>query len=246
MSLQLPADALYGFTSLVRQLRQLVETTRGEKPEAVENSAFDEARYRAMYERSAAARSVRVDGAEDPGAPAPSARTVHSQLTDAKSAGQETPSAPPERRERDRASEDTSQQEAREAEEPPAVRATPAAETEGDIPAVRAEAESPVEDALRAELEPESRIEEAEAVWAQVREERSETPAAPPTGTSASLEEPRTAGQPLSAGPEAARSRRSSAAEELASPGPAPLTAEAVSLAFRRDGRRYDNGFPLY
>ena len=26
----------------------------------------------------------------------------------------------------------------------------------------------------------------------------------------------------------------------------APLTAEAVSLAFQRDGRRYDNGFPLY
>ena len=26
----------------------------------------------------------------------------------------------------------------------------------------------------------------------------------------------------------------------------APLTAEAVSQAFQRDGRRYDNGFPLY
>ena len=35
-------------------------------------------------------------------------------------------------------------------------------------------------------------------------------------------------------------------AEELVVPGAAPLTAEAVSLAFRRDGRRYDNGFPLY
>ncbi len=34
--------------------------------------------------------------------------------------------------------------------------------------------------------------------------------------------------------------------EELAFPGPAPLTAEAVSLAFQRDDRRYDNGFPLY
>ena len=34
--------------------------------------------------------------------------------------------------------------------------------------------------------------------------------------------------------------------EELAFSGPAPLTAEAVSLAFQRDDRRYDNGFPLY
>lgn len=34
--------------------------------------------------------------------------------------------------------------------------------------------------------------------------------------------------------------------EELTFSGPAPLTAEAVSLAFQRDDRRYDNGFPLY
>lgn len=34
--------------------------------------------------------------------------------------------------------------------------------------------------------------------------------------------------------------------EELTFPGPAPLTAEAVSQAFQRDDRRYDNGFPLY
>ena len=41
-------------------------------------------------------------------------------------------------------------------------------------------------------------------------------------------------------------SGRAVMAEELVVPGAAPLTAEAVSLAFRRDGRRYDNGFPLY
>ena len=39
---------------------------------------------------------------------------------------------------------------------------------------------------------------------------------------------------------------RSGLEEELITAGPAPLTAEAVSLAFRRDDRRYDNGFPLY
>lgn len=34
--------------------------------------------------------------------------------------------------------------------------------------------------------------------------------------------------------------------ERLVTAGPAPLTAEAVSRAFCRDDRRYDNGFPLY
>lgn len=34
--------------------------------------------------------------------------------------------------------------------------------------------------------------------------------------------------------------------ERLTAAGPAPLTAEAVSQTFRRDDRRYDNGFPLY
>ena len=34
--------------------------------------------------------------------------------------------------------------------------------------------------------------------------------------------------------------------ERLASASPAPVTAEAISQAFRRDERRYDSGFPLY
>ena len=37
-----------------------------------------------------------------------------------------------------------------------------------------------------------------------------------------------------------------STVERLITSAPAPLTAEAVSMAFRRDDRRYDNGFPLY
>lgn len=46
--------------------------------------------------------------------------------------------------------------------------------------------------------------------------------------------------------PEAPGSSWSGIREELTFPGPAPLTAEAVSQAFQRDDRRYDNGFPLY
>lgn len=45
----------------------------------------------------------------------------------------------------------------------------------------------------------------------------------------------------------AAPSPESSGGEaRLVTAGPAPLTARAVSLAFERDDRRYDNGFPLY
>lgn len=33
---------------------------------------------------------------------------------------------------------------------------------------------------------------------------------------------------------------------EVPSAAPQPVTAEALSLAFRRDDRRYDSGFPLY
>ncbi len=40
--------------------------------------------------------------------------------------------------------------------------------------------------------------------------------------------------------------RKEAVAEELVWEGSAPLTAQAVSQAFRRDGRRYDNAFPLY
>ena len=46
--------------------------------------------------------------------------------------------------------------------------------------------------------------------------------------------------------PEAPGGSWSGVQEELTFSGPAPLTAEAVSLAFQRDDRRYDNGFPLY
>ena len=42
------------------------------------------------------------------------------------------------------------------------------------------------------------------------------------------------------------RGGRFAMVEELTGTGSAPLTAQAVSAAFQRDERRYDNGFPLY
>lgn len=60
------------------------------------------------------------------------------------------------------------------------------------------------------------------------------------------IETPMGAGIAVETQPEIPRSRRSGTIEELADSGEAPLTAQAVSMAFERDGRRYDNGFPLY
>lgn len=60
------------------------------------------------------------------------------------------------------------------------------------------------------------------------------------------METPLGAGVVVTTHAEPPASRWTGVTEELVTPGPAPLTAEAVSLAFQRDGRRYDNGFPLY
>ena len=102
-----------------------------------------------------------------------------------------------------------------------------------------------MEDPPRAEGNPESAIPEAEAVWARAEERPADPPAAS-AGETAGTEEPPGAGFQMATGPAAAESRWSGVTQELAAAGPAPLTAEAVSQAFRRDGRRYDNGFPLY
>ena len=55
-----------------------------------------------------------------------------------------------------------------------------------------------------------------------------------------------TAGFALSAGPELPLAGRSAAPESLPPAESAGLSAEAVSLAFRRDSRRYDGGFTLF
>ena len=102
-----------------------------------------------------------------------------------------------------------------------------------------------MEDPPRAEGDPKSAIPEAEAVWVQASEDRREAEAAAGEAF-AGPRAPEGAGFRMSEGPADLQSRWSGVTEELAAAGPAPLTAEAVSQAFRRDGRRYDNGFPLY
>lgn len=67
-----------------------------------------------------------------------------------------------------------------------------------------------------------------------------------PEERAAELSAPGAGYEPAAQPPQAPGGSWGGIREELAFPGPAPLTAEAVSLAFQRDDRRYDNGFPLY
>lgn len=260
VSVQLPAQALQGLTDMVRQLRQLAAELRG-GDSGEENTAFDEERFLAMQ---AAPATGGVQAEEGSGAKEPpsAARQVRDQLPEAVRAGapdialegvlSQTLDAAV-------AEASFSGEEAPKPEERADSRETPAEERterreevgagspEGgaDIPAVRARADSPVEDPVRAEGDPESAIPEAEAVWVQTAEDRREAEAVT-SGETAGPQAPGGAGFQMSEGPADLQSRWSGVTEELAHPGPAPLTAEAVSQAFRRDGRRYDNGFPLY
>lgn len=264
VSVQLPADSLDSLTQVVRQLRQLVAEVRGGGPtpaaktaaEQGESGGFDEARYEALLTgRGPGAERVRAEiaGAADAQG---AFRTVREQIREPDRAGGEDrlPSragdglAPPPVREPDHGEEADRPAPGADREaipDPQAVR-EPETERPEDIPVLRVPPPSQVEDAPQVDMEPESLIPEAEAVWA---ERAVGDAAAPPDGPSPLLSSPvppQSAAFQMSEGPEAAQSRWSGVSEELVSAGPAPLTAEAVSLAFRRDGRRYDNGFPLY
>jgi len=114
-----------------------------------------------------------------------------------------------------------------------------------NIPSVRADAEKTVPYAPEARRDVEQQIPDIENARTDT-EKRDLALAAVQSEVSGGVETPLGAGVVVQTQPEMPQSRWSDVAEELVIPGPAPLTAEAVSLAFERDGRRYDNGFPLY
>lgn len=117
--------------------------------------------------------------------------------------------------------------------------------SEKDIPAVRPELEEQPPDAPVVQIEPEHPILETESALTAAEEGELPLPVAQAADLTG-VEIPLGAGLVITAQPEPPASRWTNVSEELVTPGPAPLTAEAVSLAFQRDGRRYDNGFPLY
>lgn len=117
---------------------------------------------------------------------------------------------------------------------PTAKEFTPAEVIFSDMPDSQAAALvqfSPVDTDIRAETPPWDEI-TAEGLSAAAESE---------------LPSPAAAGFSVSSGNEILHTQHgNSSVERLITTSPAPLTAEAVSLAFRRDDRRYDNGFPLY
>lgn len=259
VSFRLPAGALEGFSRLVEQLRLLAAEVSGggtASPaapalfEGGESRAFDLAHFQTLSRELAPPESAGAEISQI--AEASGVRTEHSDLEgaaavkadaqsgadepeDAGSAVEDAPErvqaeARPEVWEEEVSPEDASTEEMREVTEASAVR-TEQGDDLADAPAVR--------------MELESQIQEAEAVWSEIQE-RNLNAVSARMEDFASLEAARAA----EAGPvsslETPRSRWGGVTEELAAAGSAPLTAEAVSLAFRRDGRRYDNGFPLY
>lgn len=259
VNFQLPASALDGLSRLVDQMRRLAEAvypTQSAQPaepvfEQGRNSAFDLAKFRDLrVERDlpeAQSLQSRVLREVSPAA-------VNGQVS------QNIPGPDAVRQDADRSMEVPASAGASAGEAPDAVSAgipafrtmedgedisgnlpegetpAPAAarEDEDDIPAARdvdAAAESNVPDAASTE----------KPVWVQ------EDLFPPRSGEmTEDLQLPGSAGFSVGQGPDLPGNRWVLPEDGGVSAAPAPLSPEAVSLAFQRDGRRYDSGFPLY
>ena len=274
VNVQLPVEALHQFTMLIEQLRRLSEAAGGGPDpaasparEQAESAVFDPERFQLLSRELKPPESARPPrSAAQEEAPAVR-RAVQRELPPPESAGAPVSVAAPEPGAMypDTAAAGPAEAEAvrlepsaREADgppEPPERADRPADSTpvatpkdaarELEAKGVRAVADTPVPDAPAVRLDPASQIPAAETVWEEARDRDLEAPALR-TEPGPAAETPLGAGIVVSAGADGPPSRQAVMAEELVVPGAAPLTAEAVSLAFRRDGRRYDNGFPLY
>lgn len=240
VNLQLPASALDGLARLTEQLRKLAAAVSGQpsgtSEEYAESASFDSARFRTLrheaeeslaWTESAQAQSVQSDAdrpVQDPEtAEAAKMEEEHPPEREIPAFQDETGSG--------RSEDAESRRETEEEKEEVSAMESSREEVPLEAPSVR--------------MEPDSQIPEAEEVWTQAEERDIPLPAAwadLPEG----VETPLGAGHVVTAQVEPPASRWTSVTEELVTSGPAPLTAEAVSLAFQRDGRRYDNGFPLY
>lgn len=265
VSFQIPPSALDSLSRLAEQLRMLTETVtaqavplpRAAESERGESDSFDPARFLELRQGTdILPQAVRADvsvmedaktvsaAVSQAGDAATVSADVQRELQNAESAGdmrhhhpEDTASADP-----DNSSWRTSPEE-RDIPLPPVE--TVQANQLDAIPAVRVETDGTVPDAPEAGRDVERQVRDVES--ARTDAEERELPLAAVQGeVSGAVEMPLGAGVVVQAQSEMPQSRWSDVTEELVIPGPAPLTAEAVSLAFERDGRRYDNGFPLY
>lgn len=265
VSFQIPPSALDSLSRLAEQLRLLTEATgiqaassgKAAEHERGESDSFDTERFQALRQGlNAQAGTAAADVSDigearavsstmsQTGNAEPVSANVQKELQDARDAG-ETLSHQPEKPAREDALHNLQRTLLEERDTPPppaeAVQPGPA----GSIPTVQAGAEASVPDAQEAQRDVERQVLEMESARTEA-EERELALAAARGEVSGGIEAPLGAGVVIQTQPEMPQSRWSGVTEELVIPGPAPLTAEAVSLAFERDGRRYDNGFPLY
>lgn len=274
VNLQLPASALDSLARLTEQLRLLTASAgRQERTgtqqtlEQGENRFFDPEQFRALRQE------VKIEEVKEPlnagqaVEQTPEMETVTAQAPDG------TPEANavrPEMQNDVHTPKDAGRKVEQEVEDPaqagppsdgtpidaetviPDIQDSPSAETiQQDADKVMEEIPSVQTDSHRVsgpevvQMEPENQIPEAETVWEQVKTPDYEQFSVQ-SGVSEAIADPVNAGFALAAGPDMPRSRWTGESETLAVSGGAPLTAEGISLAFQRDGRRYDNGFPLY
>ena len=265
VSFQIPPSALDSLSRLAEQLRLLTEATSTQAAssgktaahEHGENDSFDPERFLALRQgmnaHAETARAAVSDIADaravssmmsQTGSAEPVSASVQKELQDARDAG-DTLYRQPEKPAKEDVLHNPQRTLLEERDTPP----PPAGEVQpgpaGSIPTVQADAEKSVPDAQEARRDAERQVPEVESARTEA-EERDLMLAAVRGEVSGGIETPLGAGVVVQTQPEMPQSRWSNVAEELVIPGPAPLTAESVSLAFERDGRRYDNGFPLY
>lgn len=246
LNLRLPAAALESFSRLTEQLRALAEAVNGGvRPaasaageERASSDAFDWARFQALSEGPEPPEAVQARLSRQDGADAVRA-DVQKTPRQPESAGGSAMDAPPPVPEQ--AGRET--MDAQVLPVPGEAAPQPAIE-EGEVPAVRDTADKPLADAPAVRADLAEQLPPAEAVPADVS--AGAEAADIQIGMEGGADAPAAAGFSVDSAVEDAPGRWSSVTEELVTSGPAPLTAEAVSQAFQRDGRRYDNGFPLY
>lgn len=240
VDLRLPASALDNLARLAEQLRRLTAAISGlSRPadtpeEMVESGAFDPERFRELRQK---AEKTSAQTAQAEAQPVRAGALKH--IPDPEPAGKAAPLAPEEPERAQAPDNGETDPQAQTAQDPIEQAA------KGEIPVAHPAAEEDLPGAPSVRIEPDSQIPEAEGVWEQ-RETEEPLLFSAQAEITGNVGEPQGAGAAVTARPEAPLSRWSGITEELVEPGPAPLTAEAVSQAFQRDGRRYDNGFPLY
>ena len=250
VSLQLPSSALDSVSRLAEQLRLLAEAasarsvsagrTAEHELERMENSFFRPEQFRAL-QQAAGMRESAPPTVPDTAYAKAAFSTAQERALGAESAGAHLDSTS----EGNRQSHTLDERQGIQQEIQTAAPSSTDAVGEAEIPAVRTDVTEQIPNAREAGQEAERQVPNAESAQMETAE-RALTPATIQAAISGGIETPLGAGIVVQSQLEQPQSRWSGVTEELVVPGPAPLTAEAVSLAFERDGRRYDNGFPLY